>query len=246
MGRAYFPGLFETNVGRTKRPGFGMGLIENMIGLFQGPSDEALMERAARADDAAAFAELMRRWEPAIQNLCHRILSGTHQAKDATQEAFTRVYLKRRDFRPGAKFSTFLRRVATNLCLDELRRAKRRRETSGNGAFGDEAESPGWEESLPSREPGPAEAVEMMERSEAVRSALAKLPENLRAVVSLKHYESLTFREVAEVLEIPEGTAKSRMVDALTLLRKYLPEAQFKERRLCEKETRRTPTLDQG
>jgi len=221
-----------------------MGLVENMIGLFKGPSDEALMERAARADDAAAFAELMRRWEPAIQNLCLRILSGTHQAKDATQEAFTRVYLKRKDFRPGAKFSTFLRRVATNLCLDELRRAKRRREISSNGAIEDEWDGTGWEETFASPEPGPAEVVDLVERSEAVRQALAKLPDNLRMVVALKHYESLTFREVAEVLEIPEGTAKSRMVDALTLLRKFLPEEPFKEKPLCEKETRRTLTLN--
>lgn len=227
-------GASQGKGGERPKADADMGLLENMIGALRGPSDEELMKRVAAREDGDALEELMRRWQPSIQHLCERILLESHRAKDAAQEAFTRVYQKRKDFREGAKFSSFLRRVATNLCLDELRRAKRRRELGGHGLREEGEDEFGWEDRLPSPEPGPAERAECSELSEAVQRGVVRLPENLRVVVALKHYEGLTFREVAEALEIPEGTAKSRMIDALALLKKYLSLTQSTERPPCK------------
>jgi RNA polymerase sigma-70 factor (ECF subfamily) len=111
--------------------------------------------------------------------------------------------------------------VATNLCLDELRRLKRRRELTILPQTMDSSETDIWEE-LPSEKPGPDDAAVTDEHAEMVRRAVAQLPEHYRSVVVLRHYEDLKFREIAVVLEVPEGTVKSRMAEALSLLNQSL------------------------
>src|SRR6185503_16783277 len=93
-------------------------------------SDEQTMWRVQMQDDAEAFALLVERWEGPIQNLCTRMLGDLHRGEDLAQEAFARVFARRKEYEPRGKFSTFLWRVALNLCYDELRRRDRRRETS--------------------------------------------------------------------------------------------------------------------
>ena len=190
-------------------------------------SDEQAMWRVQMHDDGQAFAQLVARWEEPIKRLCIRMLSDEHKAEDVTQEAFARIYAKRKDFQHGSKFSTFLWRIATNLCLDELRRIKRRREFSVLPQTQDSGETDIWE-GLPSREQTPDDVAAQDEHAALVRQAVMQLPEHYRSVVVLRHYEDLKFREIAEVLGIPEGTVKSRMSEALSLLshtlKKSLPE----------------------
>jgi len=180
-------------------------------------SDEQAMWRVQTHDDGEAFAQLVARWQEPIRRLCMRMLGDGHKAEDVCQEAFARVYAKRKDFQHGAKFSTFLWRVATNLCLDELRRVKRRREHPNFGAREDGSEHDLWDE-LPGDEDTPDQNAVGGEDAAMVRHALMQLPEHYRSVVVLRHYEDLKFREIADVLGIPEGTVKSRMSEALSLL----------------------------
>jgi len=180
-------------------------------------SDEQAMWRVQMHDDSQAFAQLVNRWQEPIKRLCLRMLGDDHKAEDVTQEAFARVYAKRKQFQHGSKFSTFLWRVATNLCLDELRRIKRRRETTSFPQTEDSSETDTWD-TLPSPDPTPDDHVAAGEHANYVRQAVNQLPEHYRAVVVLRHYEDLKFREIAEVLAIPEGTVKSRMSEALNLL----------------------------
>ena len=187
------------------------------FGSLFGMSDEQAMWRVQMHDDNQAFAQLLSRWEGPIKRLCIRMLNDEHKAEDVTQEAFARIYAKRKDFQHGSKFSTFIWRVATNLCLDELRRIKRRRELTILPQTMDSSETDVWEE-LPSDGPGPDESAVTDEQAEFVRRAVAQLPEHYRSVVVLRHYEDLKFREIADVLEVPEGTVKSRMAEALSLL----------------------------
>src|SRR5688500_4724939 len=93
-------------------------------------SDEQAMWRVQMGDDPEAFALLLKRWEGPIQNLCTRMLGDRHRGEDLAQEAVTRLFLRRRDYIPQAKFSTCLWREALNLCYDELRKRRRRNETS--------------------------------------------------------------------------------------------------------------------
>ena len=181
-------------------------------------SDEQAMWRVQMDDDAEAFALLVERWEGPIQNLCTRMLGDAHRGEDLAQEAFARVFAKRKDYEPRGKFSTFLWRVALNLCYDELRRRERRREMALE-LEGNEMEPAFAAEELP-----PDVALARDETAERVRSALMKIPETYRSVLVLRHYEDLKFREIGDVLGIPEGTVKSRMAEGLSRLARLLEE----------------------
>jgi RNA polymerase sigma-70 factor (ECF subfamily) len=183
------------------------------------PNDEQIMWRVQAHDDPDAFTELVRRWRAPILRLCQRLLTDSHRAEDITQETFTRVFVHRRRYQPKSKFSTYLWRIALNLCHDEQRKLSRRlkHESTGSNppaAFEVEQE--------PDDLPSPDRAAVLRESALAVRNAVHTLPEPLRTVLVLRHYEGLKLREIAEVLGIPEGTAKSRMAEALNTLRRCL------------------------
>jgi len=182
-------------------------------------SDEQTMWRVKMQEDPQAFARLMARWEGPIQRLCARMTGDPHRAEDLSQTAFARVFARRADWEPSGKFSTFLWRIALNLCHDELRKTKRRGELSLD-AIGDETGE--VEEIFAADDPSPDVQADTSERGELVRLAMQELPAHYRAVVVLRHYEQLKFHEIAELLGIPEGTAKSRMAEALTLLHRRL------------------------
>lgn len=174
------------------------------------------MWRVQTEDDHQAFAMLMQRWQNPIRSLCARMLGDVQRGEDLAQEAFAKVFDRRKDYEHKGKFSSFLWRVALNLCYDELRRVKRRREAP----MGDEEEA--TEGVVGFDAPGPDFHLVEQERAEAVRRALLRLDEPYRVVVVLRHYEGLKFREIGELLEIPEGTVKSRMVEALNQLNRIL------------------------
>ncbi|PYK58500.1 MAG: hypothetical protein DME21_15555, partial [Verrucomicrobia bacterium] len=125
----------------------------------------------------------------------------------------------RKDYQPSGKFSTWLWRIALNLCYDELRRRQRREETSLDGMCGDAMAAL---EAFVAPEPTPDKSLVERERSELVRKALMQLSETYRTVLVLRHYENLKFREIGDVLEVPEGTVKSRMAEALTQMNRIL------------------------
>ncbi len=182
-------------------------------------SDEDAMLRIQKQNDPHAFAVLNRRWRSRIERLCVRLTGDAHRAEDIAQEVFTRIFVHRSQFRHDGRFSTYLWRVAVNACYDDQRRRRRRGELSlneenGHGGNGQAA--------LESTEPSPATTAARQEQAELVRRALMKLPKHYRTVVALRHYEGLKFREIAEVLEIAEGTVKSRMAEALNRLERLL------------------------
>jgi RNA polymerase sigma-70 factor (ECF subfamily) len=155
------------------------------------------------------------------------MLGDSHHAEDLAQEAFVRVFTHRKEYQPSARFSTFLWRIALNLCYDELRRVRRRKESS--------LDSNGAEESsilplLADPEPSPDQQAMQDEEADSVRKALLRLEVPLRTIVVMRHYENLKFREIAEILDLPEGTVKSRMAEAMTqlqqLLKAQIPEYQ--------------------
>ncbi len=189
-----------------------------LMSLF-GLSDEQAMWRVQTEDDPHAFAVIVERWEPAIQRLCGRMTGSAQKGEDLAQETFVRLYNRRKDYESSGKFSSYLWRVALNLCHDEIRRRERRPETSLE--LLDEAGGPGMEHAT-APGPGPGQAAEERERAEEVRKALLRLPEAYRSVILLRHYEDLKFREIADVLGIPEGTVKSRMAHGLGLLHQIL------------------------
>jgi RNA polymerase sigma-70 factor (ECF subfamily) len=206
--------------------------MANIIRTLFGVGDEQDMRRVKLHDDAQAFGRLVARWERPIQRLCARMLGDAHRAEDLAQTAFVRVFARRADWEPTGRFSTFLWRIALNLCHDELRRNRRRGECSLEAL---DEETGGGLDLLAADQPAPDEQAETRERGELVRDALQKLAPHYREVVVLRHYEGLKFHEIGRVLEIPEGTAKSRMAEALTQLNRTL--RHINEETLCKRKT---------
>jgi RNA polymerase sigma-70 factor (ECF subfamily) len=187
--------------------------------LLGGRSDEEAMLRVKTHDDHQEFARLVKRWETPIRRLCARMTGDLERGEDLKQEAFLRLFDKRKDYEPKGRFSTYLWRIALNLCYDELRRRERRREflpdrsdTEGEGSLNEP----------PADGPGPDARVVALEEGEIVRRALLKLPEIYRTVLVLRHYEDMKLAQIAEVLGIPEGTVNSRMAEALNRLSRLL------------------------
>ena len=180
-------------------------------------TDEQLVERAL-AGDHEAFGEVVRRWERKIYALTYGILGAYEDARDATQETFIAAYRNLQGFRGEAKVSSWLHRIAVNQCITRQRRARVRGETGIEDEVG-----AGGESFLATGEhASPARATEARERTEAVRRAVAALPPELREVVVMKEFEDLTFQEIADALQIPLSTVKSRLYTALKQLRMRL------------------------
>ena len=180
------------------------------------PSDENIVERALTGD-AEAFSEIVRRWERRIFALAYGILGREEDARDATQETFLAAFRSLRGFRGEVKVSSWLHRIAVNQCITRQRRAKVRNEA----ALDDEQEKDAAKFSVPVSF-SPARAVESRQITEAVRCAVNSLPIDLRQVVVMKEFEELTFREIADTLDLPLSTVKSRLYTAMKQLQMRL------------------------
>ena len=200
-----------------------MGLFSSLFPI----TDEQAMWRVQTQDDPLAFARLVERWEGPIRRLGARMTGDSHRGEDLKQETFARVFAKRKTFQPNSRFSTWLWRIALNLCYDELRRTVRRGESSLELIEGEGVST------LPefvAESPAPDAVLEQQEEGELVRRALLRLPEIYRSVLVLRHYENLKRREIADILEIPEGTVNSRLAEGLAQLTRIL-EPQFEDQR---------------
>src|SRR5216117_4109150 len=202
-----------------------MGRVNFLSSLFS-MADEQAMWRVHRQDDHRAFLQLLARWEEPIGRLCARMTGDLHRGEDLKQETFARVFEKRERFQPNARFSTWLWRIALNLCYDELRRTQRRGESPLET---DESSSLGLFREFVAEGPTPDAQLAKQEEGELVRRALLRLPEIYRTALVLRHYENLKLREIAAVLEIPEGTVNSRIAEGLARLTRIL-EPQFDDR----------------
>jgi RNA polymerase sigma-70 factor, ECF subfamily len=187
--------------------------------------DEELMLRVKTDADPRAFASLLARWEEPIRRLCTRMTGDAHRGDDLKQETFARLFAKRAGYQPSGRFSTYLWRIALNICHDELRRVHRRHELLPLTDVQDERDGL---DACPTEEPTPDLRVAQAEEAELVRQALMQLPDIYRTVLVLRHYQHLKLSQIAETLEIPLGTVNSRMAEALARLTRLL-EPRFDE-----------------
>ena len=179
-------------------------------------TDEVIVERALTGD-AEAFGELVRRWERRIFALTYGMLGREEDARDATQETFLAAFRNLRGFRGEAKVSSWLHRIAVNQCISRQRRAKVRSES----ALDDEQDNNAGSFTTPISE-SPVRVVEGRQETLAVRRAINSLPLELRQIVVMKEFEDLTFREIADALDLPLSTVKSRLYTALKQLQMRL------------------------
>lgn len=164
-------------------------------------SDDELVARYQRGD-RDAFAVLVQRHQTRVYNLSLRMMGNPEDAADATQDAFIQALRKLSGFRGDAAFTTWMHRVTVNACYDILR--KRRRQPMLH-LLPDDSDAP-------AREPGPPapdHADEVTGRLDA-QEALARIPDEFRAVLVLADVHDLPFQQISEILDIPVGTVKSR------------------------------------
>ncbi len=169
--------------------------------------------------DHDAFGEIVELYKDRIFWLCYRMLGNRHEAEDISQEAFVRAYVNIESFKMNRKFSTWLYRIATNLCIDRIRKKK--------PDFFLDAEIDGTEgltlySQLATEEKGPDVAVETLELQEIVQREILRLSDKYRAVIVLRYIDDLSLKEIAEVLEMPLGTVKTRLHRGREALRKQL------------------------
>ena len=180
----------------------------------------ALMLRFQAGDDAA-FEELVQRYENTIYAFLFRFRGREEGAEDLAQEVFLRVFRSRASYRPEAKFSTWLYRIAWNLCINQARDQRELVSLDGEAGGGGERAKRDW------RDPGagrPLDALESRELVETIRRTLDQLPESQRAAVLLHRYHDLSYREIGEAIGVSEKAVKSLMARAREQLKwKLLP-----------------------
>lgn len=183
--------------------------------------DELVKQRIKQVlkGDQDAFGEIVEIYKDRIFSLCFRMLGNRHEAEDIAQEAFVRAYMNIESFQINRKFSTWLYRIATNLCIDRIRKKK--------PDYFLDAEISGTEgltlySQLPADERSPEDEVETLELQETIQREILQLPEKYRSIILLRYMDDLSLNEIAEMLEMPLGTVKTRVHRGREALRKRL------------------------
>lgn len=173
-------------------------------------TNELELVTRAQSGDRNAFSELVRTHSQGVLNVIYRMCGDIAVAEDAAQETFILAWLRLRSYRPETSLRNWLYRIAVNTAIDMLRKEKRI--------------LPGAVENLGLTDPrpGPEALAANSEQAEAIQEAILALPEASRAVLVLREYESLSYQEIAEALDIPVGTVMSRLNYARKLLREKL------------------------
>lgn len=179
--------------------------------------DAALMLHVAQGDQAA-FKMLVQKYQTGVTNLAYRLLLDRAVAEELAQDVFLRVFRAAPRYKPTAKFSTWLYRIATNVVLNEVKSARRSRTV----ALDDIQHAHGLADTLTTGVPGPEEQLQRKEMAALVERALQSLPARQRTAVVLHRFEELSYRDIAgamdctvEAVEALLGRAKSALREAL-------------------------------
>jgi RNA polymerase sigma-70 factor (ECF subfamily) len=163
--------------------------------------------QAALVGDQDAFAQLVYAYQDAVYNLCYRMLGERSEAEDAAQEAFLRAYLNLTRYDTARSFKTWVLSIASNFCIDRLRRRRLQWMPLDDEPSEDSL-------ALPSDEPEPETVALVRERSAAVQALLNELSPDYRAAVVLRYWYDYSYAEIADIMETTESAVKSRLFRA--------------------------------
>ncbi len=190
------------------------------------PTAERALVSRAKGGDVAAFEELIVDQQDRIYNLTYRMVGDPELAMDLAQEVFLKAFRSIRGFKSQAKFSTWLYSIATNVCLDELRKLKRKPIVhSLDRPIETENGSLEWE--LPDERPGPQELLERGQTQQAVQQALELLEPEQRLLIVLRDLQEHSYQEIADRMGWPLGTVKSGIHRARQALKVLLLESEL-------------------
>lgn len=184
-------------------------------------TEQELVTRAKAGDDEA-FAQLMRDNEKRIYNLTLRMTGNPEDAMDLAQETFLNAWRGLKFFKGDSAFSTWVYRLASNACIDHLRRQKRRQDISAPMPVNDEDDSV---PDIPDERFLPEQELDRQELRRAVAKGLEQLSDEHRQVLVMREINGLSYQEIGDILDLEEGTVKSRIARARNSLRKILVES---------------------
>jgi RNA polymerase sigma-70 factor (ECF subfamily) len=175
------------------------------------PTDQALI-RHARRGDLPAYGDIVRRYQGSVFNVCYRIMGERQSAEDLTQDTFIRAHQRLDTYDESRPFGPWIRRIAANLCINELNRNKQL-----VFSLNEQMDTP---TEIITR--GPEEAQVSREVRQKVREAIVELPPHYRAVIELRHFQELSYKEISQALSIPLSDVKSHLYRARQTLAQRL------------------------
>lgn len=201
----------------------GLGLGLSALGVIQSPEDreaEAELLQAVKDGDTLAYKGLVEKYQNRVFGMVYGMLRNREDARDVTQDAFVKAFKSLDTFRLDASFYTWIYRIAMNLAIDHVRKRKRR-------------EVAGFEEGIASKDEdgviseihnaeNPSKSLERKELYQRIMDALEQLPDDQKQAILLREVEGLSYKEIAEVMGIPEGTVMSRLFYARKRMQKLL------------------------
>ncbi|MBR4703738.1 MAG: sigma-70 family RNA polymerase sigma factor [Oscillospiraceae bacterium] len=184
--------------------------------------EEAKVIRAVLDGNTNAFDDLVLEYQDRVYHITLKMTGNEEDAFDLSQETFLKAFRSLKSFRGEASFGTWLYRLASNLCIDFLRKKKRRGASSLVSL--DEEETDGRPRELPDLRYEPQNELERKETREKLRAGLRKLPEEQRLILVLRDVEGLSYQQIGDVLQLELGTVKSRIYRARARLAALLTE----------------------
>ncbi len=181
---------------------------------------EKLLVKKSQSGDIEAFEQLVSAYDKRAYNIAYRVMGNEEDAKDMAQEAMLRVYRSIKDFKGQSSFSTWLYRIVTNVCLDELRRRKNDKHVSIDSTI--QTEDGELHIELSSDKETPETAYERVEQRELIKKAIRELNDEYRSVIVLRDIQGFSYEEISNMLDCSLGTVKSRINRARALLRDKL------------------------
>lgn len=180
---------------------------------------EARLARLALKGDQRAFAELVALYQDKLFHMAYRMLNNRQEAEDVVQETFLRVHKNLERYDENLKFSTWIYRIATNLCIDRLRK---RKPTYSLDAESSEHEGLDGYSMIPSDNRTPESEMLLSETQRIIHEAIDSLPPKYKTVMMLRYIQELSLQEISDVLDMPVTTIKTRVHRGREFLRKKL------------------------
>lgn len=190
-------------------------------------SDRQLIQQA-QSGQSEAFGLLVKRYQTAVYNVALRMFGQGVEAEDATQEAFIRAYKALARFDTSRPFAPWIKRITVNVCLNIIDSKQNQTQTVATDIKrGDEEQGDmdDWQHRMPT----PEQNLEEQERSQRLREAIQSLPPNYRAVVEYRHFQDLSYDQIAEAMNRPVSSVKSDLFRARKLLATKLKEEEKRE-----------------
>ena len=169
--------------------------------------------------DQNAYADIVNLYQHKLYQICYRMLGNKQEAEDIAQEAFVRAYINLHSYDQKRKFSTWIYRIATNLCIDRIRKKKPDYYLDAEVAGTDGLD---MYSQIAADEQLPEDVVAQMELQDRIQYEISRLPDKYRSVIVLKYIEELSLQEISEILDMPLGTVKTRIHRGREALRKQL------------------------